>query len=265
MIPDICGRSGFGSSRSADLQQCLESRLKQRFGTGGSILFKETWRERVTPSGRVYWAHTASGHRTSGRDCTSVPTPNTMDTIDRPQGLRPSRIATNRTSGYLTEIVPLASCLTLMAGSPATEAYNAAGNNDYSRRIVELAALPTCRGTDGSKGGPNQRGSKGDMMMPSVAALATVTTPSSRDWKDSPGMSESGVDPDGSTRGRLDQLPRQAQLGGSGVTATGGTGEMRSIGQLDPAYSRWLMGYPKGWDDCADMVTLSFRKSRRSS
>jgi hypothetical protein len=35
------------------------------------------------------------------------PTPNTLDTVDR-KGLRPSRIATNRSSGYLTEIVPLA-------------------------------------------------------------------------------------------------------------------------------------------------------------
>ena len=32
------------------------------------------------------------------------PTPNTLDTVDR-VGLRPSRIATNRESGYLTEMV----------------------------------------------------------------------------------------------------------------------------------------------------------------
>ncbi len=36
------------------------------------------------------------------------PTPNTLDVIDR-TGLRPSRVATNRTSGYLTEMVPLTS------------------------------------------------------------------------------------------------------------------------------------------------------------
>jgi hypothetical protein len=33
-------------------------------------------------------------------------------------------------------------------------------------------------------------------------------TASSRDWKDSPGMSQTGVNPDGTTRKRMDQLPR---------------------------------------------------------
>lgn len=39
-------------------------------------------------------------------------------------------------------------------------------------------------------------------------------TASSRDWKDTPGMSTTGVNPDGSTRTRLDQLPRVAQISG---------------------------------------------------
>jgi len=74
------------------------------------------------------------------------------------------------------------------------------------------------------------------------AALASISTPSARDWKDSSGMSESGVDPDGSIRSRLDQLPRQAQLAASGLTAIGGTDATESTDQLDPEYSRWLMG-----------------------
>jgi hypothetical protein len=39
---------------------------------------------------------------------------------------------------------------------------------------------------------------------------ATWCTPTTRDWKDSPGMATTGVNPDGSTRDRLDMLPRQA-------------------------------------------------------
>jgi len=45
-----------------------------------------------------------------------------------------------------------------------------------------------------------------------VALLASWSTPSSRDWKDTPGMSETGTNPDGSERTRLDQLPRRAKL-----------------------------------------------------
>jgi len=39
-------------------------------------------------------------------------------------------------------------------------------------------------------------------------------TPTVRDWKDSPGMATVATNPDGSTRNRADQLPRQAALAG---------------------------------------------------
>ena len=44
------GQRGFGSSASAALQWSLESRLRQRLGSRGSILFQLTWKRRVTPS-----------------------------------------------------------------------------------------------------------------------------------------------------------------------------------------------------------------------
>lgn len=42
--------------------------------------------------------------------------------------------------------------------------------------------LPTPRATDGEKGGPNQRGSSGDLMLPS-AVQQFLPTPTDRDWK----------------------------------------------------------------------------------
>lgn len=45
-----------------------------------------------------------------------------------------------------------------------------------------LTLLPTPRATDGTKGGPNQRGSSGDLMLPSAVHL--LPTPQARDWKD---------------------------------------------------------------------------------
>lgn len=75
--PDISGPRSSISSASAALQRSLESRLVQPSVTGGSMIYKETWKERVTPAGTRYLEHTASAHRTSGSGCTGWPTPNT--------------------------------------------------------------------------------------------------------------------------------------------------------------------------------------------
>lgn len=75
-------------------------------------------------------------------------------------------------------------------------------------------------------------------------------TPSTRDWKDTPGMSMTGTNPDGSTRARLDQLPRQAALA-SGPPLTSSHAATENRGALNPAFSLWLMGFPPHWMDLA--------------
>lgn len=57
---ETSGLPSSASSRSVALNSYLESRLKTRFATGGSIEYTQTWKEKVTPSGRLYLAHTAS-------------------------------------------------------------------------------------------------------------------------------------------------------------------------------------------------------------
>lgn len=50
---DTSGPSGFVSSRSADLQSSLVSKLQARMAMLGSTLFKLTWKQQVMPSGRL--------------------------------------------------------------------------------------------------------------------------------------------------------------------------------------------------------------------
>src|SRR5208282_2770455 len=69
------GPHGSGSFASTALTQSLASRLRPKTDSLGSTLFQLTWKERVTPSGRRICALRALGHRTSGSDCTSWPSP----------------------------------------------------------------------------------------------------------------------------------------------------------------------------------------------
>ncbi len=78
-IQETYGRTSFGSSASAGLSECLANRLKLRLDTVGSTVYRQIWKRKVTPLGRVYWAHTARAQTTSGRDCTGWPTCSARD------------------------------------------------------------------------------------------------------------------------------------------------------------------------------------------
>lgn len=80
MTRGISGRTGFGSSASNALSESLGSRLQTVLARDGGTLFRQNWKRKRTPLGRLYWAHTASVLRTLGSESGGWPTPKAHET-----------------------------------------------------------------------------------------------------------------------------------------------------------------------------------------
>lgn len=113
--------------------------------------------------------------------------------------------------------------------------------------------LPTPRATDGTNGGPNQRGSSGDLMLPSAVQL--MPTPTSADSKASGGAvgSPNVTLTDATVRhpvrfGAYEAaIARQeATFGRPAPSPTEPTGK-GGAHRLSPRFVEWMQGLPDGW------------------
>jgi hypothetical protein len=148
---------------------------------------------------------------------------------------------------------------------------------------------PTAANADGgqmpkdcSPTGLRANGSKATVSLQGIARLSTWPTPRAEDSECSGARVARGVndtltavtrlagwptpledDANNGTRatGAYQSLTRATH----GVISSGSPAGTENTGQLNPAFSRWLMGFPDAWDACAPTATPSSRKSQRNS
>lgn len=226
---------------SNQLSEVLGSRLMKRLASTGTPEYVLTWNRHTTPSRHVIFqlhararsaksgfcvAVRLNGNRESSEHLTSAsdssgarfsgwPTPN-LPSGGPNVNSTPTHTGGMDLDGATTLVIqsPMAGWPTPMAGSPATETNNEAGNTDSSRRMVELVGWPT----------PN---------VPNGGRTLTQEETVSRS----------------SDSGRKIQVDLQAaaRLTDPGATSNSSPALTAKRGVLNPALPRWLQGLPRGW------------------
>ena len=266
----------------------MASRLQARLGSAGSTLYRLTWKDRVTPSGQTIFALRAWAHRTSGKDSGSSrkgwTTPQAHDVTPRGKGQK-KKHGTKHGCADLNADALQAGWPTPLArdwkDSPgmATERPDERSRLDQLPGQAGLAGWPTPNTPSGGRSVSTEKmdatgrtvdGRKHTASLEHAVKFSGWPTPMAMvkgggEYSDPEKALKRVLGPHANDLRDFAKIAGPARLTVSGQLLTGSTAGMESGGQLNPAHSRWLMGLPAEWDDCAPTGTRSRPRSPKPS
>lgn len=229
--------------------KAVETRLR---GLGGTI-YRFAWKQQVTPHGRRLFLLRASGLRTSAKGCSSPPS-----IFDLPQ----AQACRDQIAGFLTGWATASARDWKDTGGMATTGINPDGSvrsrMDQLGRQAHLMGWPTSTAMDGNRK-PSPDFTTANITLNHAAVLTGWPTARANDGtgaKIPPGR-EGGI-----ALKTAALLTGPARLTASGALLTGSPAQMEAGGQLNAAFSAWLMGYPETWCKAALSCPLPTRSRK---